>query len=418
MTTVNPADLRLGPRKLLVVLLVLLAALWLGHKALDVNMQLICSERQWPGFAHCETEATETAAIDKAKNELAGLRARIAANPGDAWAVTRLARFASLPAELLGQDGAQLLAAAARVAPHRTEVIQQQALRALKQQDWAVAVPHLVALGTRHGDAEAVRSLARMVSLSGQDPRLLVALRQALQTDATWFDKALRVMPGEKLPLGPAMPLVSVLAMSGELKPATGLMVIRQLKSEGLWLDAHALWMQLWKTPLGLLFNGDFEQRFVAHAFDWETGEESAARAGVQVERVGQGERGQVLKLIFTGRPMRTPLVRQDLFLPPGNYRLEGDYQSIELRSEEGLTWVLSCAQGGQELARSPALRATGRNWQTLRLLGSVPAGCQGVTLALQPQAAYESGTGMRGEILFDHMRLTRGDTATNGANR
>lgn len=417
MPAVNLVHLRMAPQRLLAVLLVLLAALWLGYKTLDVNMQLICSERQWPGFARCDTEASEMAAVDKVRSELVRLRERIAGNPGDAWAVIRLVRFASLPAELLGQDGAQLLAAAARVAPHSTEVIQQQALRALTQQDWAIAVPHIVALGTRHGDAEAVRTLARMVARSGNDASLKAALLAAIESEPTWLDKALQAMPGEKLPLGPAMPLISILAMSGELKPTTGLIVIRQLKSEGLWLDAHALWMQLWKTPLGLLFNGEFEQRFVKHGFDWEIGEENNPRTGFHVERVDQGERGQVLRLLFTGRPMRAPLVHQDLLLPPGNYRLEGDYQSIELRSDEGLTWTLSCAQGGQELGRSPALKTTGRSWETLHLQWNVPASCQGVTLALQPQAAYESKTGMRGEIQFDHMRVTRVDTGTNGSN-
>lgn len=417
MTIRNFFEPRMSPQRLLVVAMVLLAALWLGHRALQVNMQFICSERQWPDFAHCETEQSDMAAVDQLTGELVRLRARIAANPGDAWAVAQLAQYASLPDETLGQSGAQLLASAARVAPHHTEVIRQQALRALTQQDWALAVPHLVALGTLHGDTEAVRALARLVSLSGQDPQLLNALRQALQKESTWLDTALRFMPGEKLPLGPAMPLVSTLAMSGELRPATGLIVIRQLKSEGLWLDAHALWMQLWKTPVGLLFNGDFEQRFVKQGFDWEVGEENTARAGVQVDRVSQGERGQVLKLLFTGRAMRTPLVRQDLLLPTGSYRLEGEYQSNDLRSEEGLTWVLSCAQGGQELGRSPALKATGRSWQTLQLQWTMPASCQGAVLALQPQAAYESGAGMRGEMLFDRMRLTRVDPGTKGSH-
>mgnify|MGYP006174302781 CR=1 FL=1 len=58
--------------------------------------------------------------------------------------------------------------------------------------------------------------------------------------------------------------------MKPGLSAPLGLYVIRQLKTEGLWLEAHAIWLRLWKRPLGYLFNGDFEQNFVAGGFDWE----------------------------------------------------------------------------------------------------------------------------------------------------
>jgi len=411
MTAMNAqmtANGRMKPSTLVWLLLAVLTALWLGYQALGANLQHACREGQWPGFARCEVASPDMTQLEQVQRELDRLRARVQRNPGDAWAMAEMAHLSGLPDELIGQSGAVLLEAAAQLAPNRTQVLEQQAVRALAQQDWTAAVPKLVLLATRHGDGEATRTLARLLSLAPQDSGLMAALQDAREHSPEWLDKALLAMPGEKLPMAAAMSLVSTAALAGELKPATGLAVIRQLKLENRWLDAHAIWLQLWKRPLDLLFNGDFEQRFVKHGFDWEVSDENNPRAGAQVERVGRGERGQVLQLRFTGRPLRLPVVRQDLMLPPGTYRLEGDYQSTELRSEAGLVWVLTCADGARELARTAPLGTTGREWRTLDLRLVVPGDCRGAILALQPQAAYEARTGLRGDMLFDRMRLSR----------
>lgn len=394
------------------ILLAVLVAIWLGHQSLVANVQHACREGQWPGFAACapatqgaDTPATVAAA---ASSGWADAQARLQKNPGDVWALLQLLHRAGP----LGRDDEALLAAAAQLAPHRREVLERQLGQALTQQDWSRAVPQLVVLARQHSDAEATRTLARLLALAPQDPRLLAALTNALQPDSSWLDGAVRAMSSSQLPVGNAMPVVSALALAGRLTPATGLWVIGRLKQEGRWLDAHALWLQLWQRPLGLLFNGDFEQAFVSGAFDWEVPEPGNSRVGVQVERVGRGERGQVLQLRFTGRALPPALVRQDVLLPEGHYRLQGDYQSTELRSEAGLAWVLSCSTG-EELGRSPPLRTTGRLWSTLGLTFRVPPRCPGATLTLRTQAPYEERTGLRGDMLIDRMRLSRLDPTT-----
>lgn len=408
MNTPPTANGRLKPVTLAWLLLAVLASLWLGYQALKANLQHACREAQWPGFVRCEVASESLTQPEQVQRELTQLRKRVQDNPGDAWAMAEMARLTSLPDELLGQRGAIILEAAALLAPNRTEILEQQMVRALARQDWTQSVPKLVLLATRHGDSEATRTLARLLSLAPQDADLTAALQSALKQDTHWLDKALLAMPAEKLPMAAVMPLVSTAALAGQLKPATGLVVIRQLKLENRWLDAHAIWLQLWKRPLDLLFNGGFEQRFVKHGFDWEVSDESNPRAGVQIERVGRGERGQVLQLRFTGRPLRLPIVHQDLMLPPGTYQLEGDYQSAELRSEAGLVWVLTCADSARELARTAPIGTTGREWRTLGLRLVVPGDCSGAILALQPQTAFEARTGLRGDMLFDRMRLSR----------
>ena len=424
------------PRLWLTAAMLLVAGLWLGARSFDVNLMLACQSGQWPGFERCadptaltpdgsaaggviEIPAEQAKQVwQQVRADVQRLRERIARNPGDASAVSELARYADLPAETLGVNSERLLATADQVAPRHALVQEQRARRALERSDWATAVPALVRLSRHHRDQEATRTLARMLAAASQDPGLMTALRQAAQADPRWVDGALRSLPGLKLPVAPALPLVADLALAGELRVPTGLLLIRQLKAEGLWLDAHALWQRLWNRPVPLLFNGDFEQSFVRDGFDWVLADDNPQRSGVKAERIGQGERGQVMRLQFNSRPLRTPLLRQDMFVPAGAYRLEGEHRSLDLRSSGGLAWVLSCANGGRELARSAPLMPTGRDWKTTRLSVSVPTDCPGVTLALQPGAAYEARTGLQGEVWLDNLKLLPESQGTPEAGR
>ena len=71
--------------------------------------------------------------------------------------------------------------------------------------------------------------------------------------------------------------------------------------------------------------------------------------------------------------------------------------------------WVLRCEQGQREIARVPALKSTGRDWQPMALDFEVAADCGlGLALMLQTQAPFEARTGLRGEAVFDDLRLER----------
>ena len=187
-----------------------------------------------------------------------------------------------------------------------------------------------------------------------------------------------------------------------------GQFLMSRLKAECLWLEAHAIWLALWRQPVDLLFNGDFEQTPVSQGFDWEWRQDDPGRAGAQIQLQGFGQRGQVLRVRLTGRPLEGPAVWQHILLPPGHYRLSGDYRSDHLRSEGGLVWVLRCADRDEEMARSPGLSSTGRQWQGFEMALTSDGRCLGAMLALQPAMALESRTGLRGEMLFDQLRLER----------
>lgn len=414
-----PRTWRLGAR-LVVYALFLVGLLWLGTQTWQRNLADACWRQEWPGLPGCPPLAERSPS-----EQAAALRERVARNPGDSQAWVALAVLVQPEGGLPGEDSAALLAVATQLAPNDVRVLLMHAQRALQANDWSVAVERLGKLAVFHNHAGATRALAELIARAAHARRmqpapaelagLPVALELGLQTEQRWLERAVRAMPRAKLAVVDAMPLVAQAMEQGTLSPALGQFVISQLKAGGHWLDAHAVWLSLWKQPLGLLFNGSFEQPFVAQGFDWEVTDANTHRAGAQVRRVGRGERGQVLQVVLTGRQIRLPIVRQHLLLTPGRYRLTGEFQSTDLRSQQGLSWVLSCAGSAQrpgpglELGRSAPLQAKGRSWQALDLVFEVPPDCGlGVALALQPQAAFEARTGMRGEMLFDGLSLTR----------
>lgn len=380
----------------------LAAALWLGWTALEHNLQQACQWRQWPYLSRCADPARQPVA-----QQVQALRAQIAANPGDALSYAALATFSQSPQGIGGLDGAAVLAAASQLAPQNRYVLRLLANQYVERRQWPKAADALVRLSLLHGDSEATRALAAMVGQSGRDRAQLAALVALLKADAGWLERVLRSLPAAKVPVVQAMPLVQQAMALQLVTPELGMVLIRQLMTEGVWLDAHAIWLHLWKRPLGLLFNGNFEQDFVKDGFDWNITDSNNYRAGARVQQPRIGDRGRLLQVEFTGRAIAQPVLNQHLVLAPGSYRLSGHYMANTLRSNEGLTWVFACAADRRELGRSSALKNTGGRWEKFTTELAVPGDCGvGVSLSLQTFARYEAATGLRGEMLFDNFEL------------
>lgn len=380
----------------------LVAALWLGWAALERNLQQACQWQQWPPLNRCADPARQPVA-----QQVQALRAQIAANPGDALSYAALATFSQLPQGIPGLDGAAVLAAASQLAPQNRYVLRLLANQYLERKQWPEAADALVRLSLLHGDGDAMRALAAMVGQSGRDKAQLAALVALLKADSGWLERVLHSLPSARVPVVQAMPLVNQAMALQLLTPELGMVLIRQLMAEGVWLDAHAIWLHLWRRPLGLLFNGDFEQDFVKHGFDWNITDANIYRAGARVQLPRIGERGRLLQVEFTGRAIAQPVLHQPLVLAPGNYRLSGDYMAGNLRSNEGLAWVFACAADRRELGRTAALKNTGGRWDKFAAELTVPVDCGvGVSLSLQTFARYEAATGLRGEMQFDKLTL------------
>lgn len=401
------AAFRMGPLGWLGFAMALACAFWIGTVSWSTNLAYTCHAKQWPALDAClRTEAPAGGA--PAGAEWTRLRERVAANPGDGLAMADMARYAGLPAQAIGMEGATLLGEVAKAAPQRTEVLQQQAVQALARQDWAQAVARLIPLAVRHGDPEASRALARLMVLSSQDERVRAVLRGAAGDGSGWGERAVAAMRTEKLAFASALPMLSELIARNAIKPATGLTVVRELKSQGRWLDAHAVWLQLWKQPLELIHNGDFERDFVPNSFDWDFPDGPSAGAGARMDRIAVRDHGEVLRIRLTGQAVRSPVLKHDLFLPAGTYRFDSELRLSDVRGAGGFAWTVTCLDGGRPIARSAALAAPDRQWASMAFALEVPTSCQASTLALVPGSSAEARSGATGEMLLDRIRLVR----------
>ncbi|MBK6558248.1 MAG: hypothetical protein IPG16_14000 [Comamonadaceae bacterium] len=374
-----------------------IALAWVvGAIGLQRNLQRACELREWPDFSSCPVRDEAVPA------QVRDLRARIAANPGDSAAWLALALLTSQPGGVAPLDDAAVLATASRMAPQDPLLQRLQVSRALQRELWPQAVPGLVRLVQEQGDADAARVLAALVAR----PNAQAALRAALQPGSTWLEPMLGQLDAARVPVVLAMPLVAQALPLKLISARMGQALMRSLKAGGQWLEAQALWVALVGGAVPLLYNGGFEQGFIADGFDWELRDEGPSKAGALIEQPALGERGRVLQVEFTGRPMAQPLVRQTLVLPPGSYGFAGDYMGRQMRTEQGLVWIFNCVAGGRELARTPALLDTQGQWRSMSVALAVPPDCTAVVLQLQTGLGSEALTGLRGQMSFDAFRL------------
>lgn len=390
------------PLRLALMAALTLAAVWLGWQAWRVNITQSCWLGQWPYLPVCEEINGRTPAEQAQR-----LQVRLAENPGDSQALVALMALAHQPGVAPQLNAAELLAQAVKAAPQNPSVLRLQASALLQAGQWREALDPLMRLAEHHRDADATRVLAEMVGLGVQQAPIRQALVAAAQADAGWVERVLRGLRPAKVPMEAGWPLVEVLMASRSVPPKLGLEVISALKAEKSWVAAQALWMHLWNRPLPLVFNGDFEQALVKGGLDWEVPGPNDHRAGAQVSLVGRKGHGQVMRVTLGGKGFSNPLVRQHLLLPAGQYRLSGQWQSTDVRSEQGLAWVLRCEADQRELARLPGMKTTGLEWQSAQVSFTVPADCGlGMALALETQAPYEARTGLRGEMVLDGLKI------------
>jgi hypothetical protein len=370
------------------------AAVGVFFAGMNVHLRSACTELDTPYLPLCADPPQEPDAVRE------GLRARIARNPGDSHAWTRL-----LVAEPRERSDS-VLQGAALAAPNDPMVARWRAAQALKNGQLAEGISLLVNILQNRHSAESARVLAQIAAT----PDGIGFLRPHLKPGSTWLPQVLAAGYALKLPPGNALPLVAEAVEKGALSDEARHQYMRSLKAGGQWLDAYGLWLAQHKESVPLLYNGSFDQAIEQDGFDWEFTRAPRSRAGVMVEQEVMARRGMVLGLEFTGRSFASPIVRQYLFTAPGAYRLRGEYMASKLRSESGLTWSVVCTSGRKAvLVRSQAIQDTGGVWKTLEAEFTVPPDCGVVaSLQLEPAAQFEGTTGMKGRVAFDGFSLAR----------
>lgn len=364
------------------------------HAGVSVHLDRACVELDTPYLPLCGDEPSSPEAGRQA------LRERIARNPGDSTAWTRLLASDTLAA------GGGVLRGASLVAPQNHNVARWRAAEALEKGNTAEGVSLLVQLLRNRPTSDAAQVLAQVAAAQGG----MALLRPHLAHAGEWLPPVLSASYALKIPPADMLPAVAEALEKGALPPHAQQLYMRALKSSGQWLDAYGLWLAQHKEMVPLLYNGGFDQPLVADGFDWEFQPAPRSRTGVVIEQDTLARRGLVLVMDFTGRSLTLPILRQYVFAAPGAYRLRGEYMASKLRSEGGLAWSVLCPSGRKALAgKSQPLRDTGGIWKPLELEFTVPPDCGPVaSLQLEPAAQYEGTTGMKGTVAFDAFSLVR----------
>ena len=396
MSTTNHFLAGIGVR-LSIWALLTAVVLALASVAWTQNLERACTLGQWPVLPSCDRQTADAPAQAQA------LRERIARNPGDSGAWIELAVLSIPPAHAPGVNHANALDTATRLAGEDRRVQRMQAVQAIERKQWPQAVDWLVRLVQDSHDGAAAVTLAALV----KEPQALSAMQQQLKPGARWLGSLIAAMPQAGVPVVWAMPLVVHALPQQGLSPEVIGQLLRQLKANGQWLEAHALWTASLGHSVPQLFNGDFDKGFINDGFDWEVAPVQPSKAGALARQVAAARHGGVLQVEFTGRPVAAPVVHQHLLLLHPRYVLSGQFSTVKLRVNEGLAWTLQCVTGKQEIARTPALKDTGGQWTPFRVEFDIPPGCgNAVALQLQTFAPYEAITGLSGTAEFDNFKL------------
>ena len=162
--------------------------------------------------------------------------------------------------------------------------------------------------------------------------------------------------------------------------------VNRQIR-DGHWEQAYIAWVSSLPTSqrsaLGNVFDGDFAFPPSNGGFGWQM--TTAAGADVRTAAMAYTGSGKILAIEFDGANMTFRNVSQLMVLSPGQYILRGRAKADVLDTGRGLQWVLTCAEGQQQiLASSPLLIGT-QPWRDFAVAFEVPSSlCGGQWLRLQ----------------------------------
>ena len=304
--------------RMVIFLLLTVCALSLGWAAWLSYLERACTFKQWPEFDTCERLGRSGVPRETL------LQDRIARNPGDseAWIEFAVLLHKAGPTE---PRSASVLDTATKLAGEDPRVQRMQAVTAIRQQQWPQAVDWLVRLVRDGGDSGAALALASVLP----EPKALAASQVQLDKGSEWLAPMMGAMAQAKVPLVMAMPLVVRAQAQKQLSPEFTQQLIRDLKMQGQWLDAHALWvMALNQGPVDLLFNGAFDKGFLPGGFDWEVAPAPESRAGALVRQVALAQRGGVVQIEFTGRPVVVPMLQQQMVLLHSRYALTGQFMA------------------------------------------------------------------------------------------
>ncbi len=363
---------------------------------------------QWhPGQPAARLARAQELAQDDPDDAIAELQAAVRANPADGRAPALLGRLREAEGDLARADRA--FAAAARIAPQRTDVQAEAAAYWMRRGDLARALRHWdVVLATRH---DLRQPLFAELLLLAQDANSHAAFAGLLGRPVAWWPSFLSHAAANAADLGTLRALFALPGHPANAAPESALRdYLARLQRENLWTEAYFTWLNSLPperlASVDNLYNGSFEEPLSRMGFDWMNDPAGHILAETVPTWGSVGKRA--LHIVFRGPRVPFRHLYQYTLLPPGDYVLRGRVRPEELEAVYGLEWAIACAGSDQPLGASE--RFLGRDrWRHFETRFSVPEeGCpvQRVRLQLAGQVALDYQA--KGGIWFDALAVER----------
>lgn len=345
-----------------------------------------------------------------AVRDAAAAQARFARDPLDRYTVYSLYRDTG--SDPNGAEQARLLELAAARSLRDGEIQSAMIDRLIKANDYSAAAYRLDGLMRARPGFRA--KLNEVLAQFAQTAQSRQALIDVLAGKPPWRKAFLSYLAGSGQDLAMISSVFIALRSTEEppqmpeLRPLFDRMV-----SNGAAAAAYSLWLSFLTEEqlarVGYVYDGEFEAERTEAPFDWTIKPARNVKARTLVS--AQTSRGRVLEVSFANAQIAYANIYQSLFIPSGRYVLAGDYKTIRLETERGLTWKLYCTGNmSQAIAQAPAMNGTS-DWTSFEVRFDVPeTGCDSQVLRLELIAKAYLDRKASGTLWADSIAVRRED--------
>lgn len=178
------------------------------------------------------------------------------------------------------------------------------------------------------------------------------------------------------------------------------------------WKQAYLIWVEglspAQRKYLGGLYDGSFELTRDQQSFGWQL---KSTRYTVTQVRPSYGVDGQsALMVKFNEEELHYRHLHQRLLLPPGEYLLTADKRTQKLSGRGRLRWFMRCADSnGKVIAESRPILPS-MEWEQMQFTFQVPAGdaCESQLLQLESVGKRPFDHKLSGVLWMDNVRIER----------
>ena len=254
--------------------------------------------------------------------------------------------------------------------------------------------------------------LGRMAENLGASDELKRALGENPPWRAQFFDALPSQVTDARTPLELLLSLSNTTTPSTEAERSSYLNALVRHK---LYELAYYSWLQFLPqeqlSKTGRLFNGSFDAAPSGLPFDWVF----TRGGGVNVKFAQRSDQEGKRALLIEFGPGRVDFssgLSELVLLPPGDYKLEGKYK-MDLVSQRGLKWSVTCADATDPMGISGTINGSDSTWKDIEVPFNIPHdGCPAQYVRLDLDARSASERFVSGAAWFDDLSITRVENA------